>query len=126
LALGDNQRRAQGGLHDQLLLRTLGGVGQGGEYLQPFREVRDRFQIGRALNGALPRLLPVGESLRCEPGLGIVMGQQLGLRLAALRKMRLQHLGNALVVLLAGTPQQRLIGRVLDQGMLEEICRLWW
>ena len=32
-----------------------------------------------------------------------------------------QHLGNALVVLLPRAPEQRLIGRVLDEGMLERV-----
>jgi len=30
------------------------------------------------------------------------------------------------MVLLPGAPQQRLIGRVLNQGVLKEIRRLWW
>ena len=52
------------------------------------------------------------------------MRQQFGLRLGGLGKLRLQHLRNALVVLLAGAPQQGLIGRVLDERMLEEVGRL--
>ena len=44
----------------------LGGVGQGGEHLQPLREVRHRFQIGRALESPLARLLPVGNGLPGE------------------------------------------------------------
>ena len=54
------------------------------------------------------------------------MGQQLGLRLAALGKARLQHLGNALMVLLAGAPQRGLIGCFLDQGVFKEVGRLRW
>ena len=72
----------------------------------------------------LPGPLPVGDGLRLEPGLGVVMRQQLGLGLAVLGKLRLQHLRNALVILLPRALQQRLIGRVLDQGMLEDIRRL--
>jgi hypothetical protein len=49
------------------------------------------------------------------------MRQQLGLRLDHLGKLHLQHLRNALVILLPGAPQQRLVGRFLDQGVLEEI-----
>jgi hypothetical protein len=88
--------------------------------------VADGFQIGRAITGLLARPLPVANGLLCEPSLGIMMGQQPGLRLAALGKARLQHLGNALMVLLAGAPQQRLIGCFLDQGMLKEVRRLRW
>jgi len=54
-----------------------------------------------------------------------MIGQQLRLRLADLGKARLHHLGNALMVLLSGAPQQGLIGRVLDQGMLEAVHCLW-
>jgi hypothetical protein len=53
-----------------------------------------------------------------------VTGHQLGLRLGNFRKLRLQDLGNALMVLLPRTPEQRLIRRVLDQGVLEEVRRL--
>jgi hypothetical protein len=49
------------------------------------------------------------------------MGKQFGLRLAELGKARLQHLGNVLMVLLPGTPEHRLIGGILDQGMLEAV-----
>ena len=54
------------------------------------------------------------------------MGQQLGLGGAEVGKLRLQHLGNALMVLLAGAAQQGLIGRILDQGVLEAIHGLRW
>ena len=54
------------------------------------------------------------------------MRQQLGLRRGGVGKPRLQHLRNVLVVLLPRTPEQRLIGRLLDQGMLEHIRGLWW
>ena len=53
-----------------------------------------------------------------------MMGQQSGWVSTRSGKLRLQHLGNALMVLLPRAPQQRLIGRVLDQGMLEAVGRL--
>src|ERR671922_2453505 len=97
---------------------------QGLEQLDPGGYVANGFQIGRAVAGLLARPLPVGNSLLYEPSLGIVMGQQLGLRLAALGKMCLQHLGNTLMVLLARAAQQGLVGGVLDQRMLEAVRRL--
>ena len=90
IALGGDQRRAQGGLQVQLLLGTLGGVWQGREQLQPLGEVRDRFHIGRALDGPLARPLPVGNSLLAEARLGVVMRQQFGLGLDGLGKLGLQ------------------------------------
>ena len=84
----------------------------------------ERLHIRRALDGALTRPLPVGYGLCAEARLGIVVREQLRLCLADLGKARLHHLGNALMVLLAGTAQQSLIGRLLDQGMLEGVGRL--
>ena len=54
------------------------------------------------------------------------MRQQFGLGLHGLRKLRLQHLRNTLVVLLPGALEERLIGGLLDQRMLEDIRRLRW
>ena len=56
--------------------------------------------------------------------LRVVVRQQFRLRGADLGEARLQHVGNALMVLLAGTAEQRLIGRILDEGVLEEVGRL--
>ena len=52
------------------------------------------------------------------------MGDQLGLRLCCFWKLLLQHLGNLLVIVLASALEQRLIGSILNQRMLEEIRRL--
>ena len=59
-----------------------------------------------------------------EARLGIVMGQQLGLRLADARESAPPRPGQCADGTAAGCSQQRLIGRVLDQGVLEEIRRL--
>jgi hypothetical protein len=50
-----------------------------------------------------------------------MMRQQFGLRLNQLGEAFLHHLGNALVVLLPCALEQRLIGCVLDEGMLKDI-----
>jgi hypothetical protein len=62
--------------------------------------------------------------LRAESRFRKVMRQQLGLSLDNLGKAHLQYLSNALMVLLPGAPQQGLVGRVLDQRMLEAVGRL--
>ena len=59
-----------------------------------------------------------------ETCLGVVMRQQFWLGLYCLWKALLQHLRNLLMQLLACALEQRLIGSVLNQGMLEEIVRL--
>jgi hypothetical protein len=71
------------------MLETLGGVRKRGEPLQSFPEVRHPFQMGRALNGALPRPLPVRNGLCAQACLGVVMGQHLRLGFADLGKVRL-------------------------------------
>jgi hypothetical protein len=50
-----------------------------------------------------------------------VLRQQLRLSLRNIREALGQYLGNALMVLLACTPQERLIGCILDEGVLEDV-----
>jgi hypothetical protein len=54
------------------------------------------------------------------------MRQQFGLGLDHLGKLCLQHLGNALVIVLPRALEQRLIRRVLDEGMFKAIGGLGW
>ena len=84
----------------------LGGVREGVEQLQPLGQVADRFEIGGALDGALTCPLPVGNSLREETRLRVVLRQQFGLHCDRLRELLLQHLRNPLVVLLSGTLEE--------------------
>jgi len=109
----------------EFVLDALGSVWQGLEYLQPPGEVSHRFHIGRALAGALPGLQPIGKSLLSQTGLGVVMRYQLRLRLDGLGEAIREHLRNLAVILLPGALEERLIGRVLNEGMLEEIVGLW-
>ena len=84
----------------------------------------DGFEMGRALERPLARALPVGQGLSPKSRFGVVVGQQFGLRRDGVGKLRLQHLRNVLMVLLARALEQGLIGDVLDQGVLEEVRRL--
>ena len=76
MAFGNGQRRTEGRLEVQLLSGALGGVWQGLEQLEPLRQVGDRFHERRALARALARPLPVGDSLRDQARLGVVMRQR--------------------------------------------------
>ena len=125
LALHRHQCRAQGGLQDQLVLSALSAVRQGREYLDPFGEMAYCFHMRRALDGPLAGTLPVADSQRAETRFRVVMGQQLGLGLSRLREALCQHLRNTLMRLLPGAPEQRLIGCLLNQGVLEKIGCLW-
>jgi hypothetical protein len=88
------------------LLEALGAAREGREHLQPLGKVANRLEMSRALDSTLACPLPIRHRLDTHAGLGVVMGQELGLRLAEIRKLRFHHLRNALMVLLACTPQQ--------------------
>jgi hypothetical protein len=96
-------------------------IGQDLEQLQTFGEVRERFRMSRALDGTLARPLPISHSLFPETRLRVMMRRQLRLALGNLSKLCRQYLGNALMVLLARAFQERWIGGVLDESMLEDI-----
>ena len=52
--------------------------------------------------------------------------QQFRLRLGRLGKLLGEYLRNALMVLLPCALEERLLGGLLDQGMLEDVRRLRW
>jgi len=89
IALRGQERHGQGGVQREFVLGAFGGVRQRLEDFEPSGQMPDRFQIGRALDGALARLLPIRDGLRHQACLGIVMRQQLRLGLTALGKLRL-------------------------------------
>src|SRR4029453_2630355 len=124
--LRGRQRRAQRELEGQFLVRPLASLWESGEHLQPFGDVADCLEVGGALEGSLAGPLPMGNSRCAEARLGVVMGEQFGLSFHRLWKLGLQHLRNALVILLPGALEERLIGGLLDEGMLEDVRRLWW
>ena len=110
----------------EFLLEALGCAREGLEYLQSLADVTDGLEIGRMLNGPPACPLPIVEGRHAQASLRIVMSQQFGLSLADVGEVGLQHLGNMLMVLLAGAAEQRLIGGILHQGMLKEVGRLGW
>ena len=122
MAISDS---AQGDLQCEFLLAALRRVRQGLEQLQPFGEVSDCFHMSRTPARSLPCALPVGDGLRDKARLGVVMGQQFRLGLLSFRKSFLQHLGNPRVILLPFALQYRVIGRLLNQSMFEEVPGLW-
>ena len=65
----------------------------------------DGFHMGRALEGSLGQPAASREWLARKARLGVVMRQQFGLRLDSLRELRLQDLGNALMIVLPRAPR---------------------
>ena len=80
----------------------------------------DRFGVSGALQGGEACLVGVVQGFALLVRCRIVVSQDFRLGGRCLGKPLFQHLGNLLVVVLPGTPQQRLIGCLLDQGMLED------
>ena len=103
---------------------ALGSIWQALKHLQPLATVRYCFNIGRSHIAALAGSLPVLHCLLCKAGLRVVMRQQFGLRLYRLRKSRFQLPGKLRMVALTRARQQRLIGYLLGQGVLEGVGAL--
>ena len=81
----------------------------------------DRFAVRRSLPRPLPRLEPVADRLLGQARLGEVVAQQLRLRLGGLRELRFQHLADPPVELLPLALDQRVVQRVFEQGVLEDV-----
>ncbi len=86
----------------------------------------DGFRMCGALDGLLPRLVPITNRLGVETRLRAVMRQEFGLGGSDLGKLRLQHRGNALMIPLPCAAQQRLIRNITDQRVFEKVGGLWW
>ena len=83
----------------------------------------DRLLEGRAAKGLVARLAPPFDREVVEAGLGEMMGDELRLGRGALGLIA-QDFGGAAVQRLAATLEQAVVGRVLDQRVLEAIVRL--
>jgi hypothetical protein len=83
------QGGAEGNVQGQGLLGTRRRLWQGRQQRDPGGAVADGFHMGRALDGALPRPLPVAHRLLDAARRGVVLGDQLGLRRDALRELGL-------------------------------------
>src|ERR1700730_17821526 len=80
-----------------------------------------RFAERRSLPRPLPRLEPVADGILGQARLGEVVAQQLRLSLGGLRELRFQHLADPPVELLPLTLDQRVVQRVFEKGVLEEV-----
>ncbi len=81
----------------------------------------NRLEMRRLPGCSLPCFEPVCHGLLGGARLSVVMGDQLGIRLSGIGKTGFQKLRHLQVVLLARTAQQRFVGCILHQCMLEDI-----
>jgi hypothetical protein len=95
---------------------------------QPKRavEIRERLAICGARERALARFHQIGNCLLWHCGRRIVLRYQLGLALSDFGKSAFDRLTDAAVQKLASASEQILIGRVLNQHMLEAIFGFRW
>ena len=104
--------------------RPLVRVGETTEDVQPTAFVRRRLRVGAALERELARALPGRDrrlGLACR---GPVLRQELrSLRRHVGEALR-EDLGHPPVQLTSPRPQQRLVGRLLHERVLEEIRRI--
>ena len=88
-----------------------------GAPIQPVRAHR------RSLLSLQAGLGPVADRLDRIAGLGVVMRKQRRIIFGDLGKLGRQHVGDATVPLTTSRSEQRVVGGVLDQRMLESVAR---
>ena len=71
----------------------------------------------------MPGGVPIGHGLLDQPGLGVMLRDQLWPGFDDFWEACFQSGGDALVVLLTGAFQQRLVGGILDERVLEAVGR---
>jgi hypothetical protein len=79
------------------------------------------FDQGRAFQRALSGFAPQARGLLDQPCLGAVTRQQFGLGLGDVRELTLEGFGDTSVQRTSSLAQQRAVGRVLHQRVLEQI-----
>ena len=117
------QRSTEGQAKGQFHLVAVSAFGRRHEKVyRRFKMIGCR-RIGPRPHRPLARALPVGNGLVGEPRLGVVVRLQFRFGRDSRGKLALQHLGDLSVIVLAGPFEQRLIGRVLHQCVLEQVPR---
>ena len=102
-------------------MRSHRSFGERCQQLEGAAEVADRFQVGRTLRGAFPCPLVVGDSLLGQAGFIVVARDQLGLDLDSLGELRFKHFGDPRMKRSSRALEQRLVSRILDHRVFEDI-----
>ena len=111
----------QGAQELQLFGVAFGRLCERADECQALREVADGLDLRRPFSRPQARLQPVRGTLLGQTRLTEVMGEQLRPRLGRLREMRFQHVGDPPMKLLALSLDQRVVQRVLEQRVLEDV-----
>jgi hypothetical protein len=86
--------------------------------------MRDCLDVSEAAGRTLTSLQPLLGGAFAVSGSSQVVRQQFGLPFDQIGKILLKDTGDAGMQFLPARTQQRAVGGVLDQGVLESICRL--
>src|SRR5262249_8131651 len=118
------QSRTQGDLERELLLCSSWRVRQRSQRFESLGEMTNPFREGEPRNGALSGLTPRGHCRLQFPSLGVVVREELRLGVSDLGELFSEYSRNLSVQLPASALQQRAVGRLSDQCMLEEVVRI--
>ena len=109
-------------LEFDLLATQRGRSGQGRDLVECARELLRGLDQRRARQRPLSRLAPKARGLLDQASLGAMTRQQFGLVLGNVRELTFQGFGDASVKCASGLAQQRAVGRVLHQRVLEQVA----
>ncbi|MGZ5843841.1 MAG: hypothetical protein ACXWJL_02515, partial [Xanthobacteraceae bacterium] len=121
MALGVNECIRKIDLQFNLLAAQRCRAGQRCDLVKRARELLGGFLQRRARQRPLAGLAPEPGGLLDQAGLGAVKRQQFRLALGDLGELVLEGFGDAGVNCASRLAQQRAVGRILHQGMIEQI-----
>jgi hypothetical protein len=104
-------------LHASLSIRELVELAKRGV------EVGERLDVCGALDRALGCSLPLNERLFVQTGLGVMVGEELGLVLRRLGKVLLQDARDLPMEEVPPALEQRVVCGVANEGVLEDVGR---
>ena len=121
IAAERNVRGGQRGEDLQRLLIMLTRLFERFQKVEASGQVTDRFALRRSLPRPQACLEPVADRLFGQSRLGEVVPQQLWLRLGDLWEPGLEHLGDPPMELLSLALDERVIERILEEGVFEYV-----
>ena len=123
VAFSGHKRRAHCRQQVQFAPRLLGAVRHGTKNFQTLSEMRDRLRVCRHEQGPLAGLQVIVGRAIGHVRFTVMVRDYLGMCLDRLRETGFQQFCGLQMVLLAGPSQQRAVGGILDQRVLEDIIR---
>jgi len=105
IAFDDLEHRRQATTKFEFLSLAIGVVWQQRQLIQPFLKLRGRLHHCKAGGGPLSRLTPIGDGFFNEPGLGVMLCEELGLAFCNLGGVGFERICDPHMQLPAGIAQ---------------------